>query len=212
MSSPPLARRPVVALAATLVVCLLMSACGGSEYRYVENRTNGVYFKVPDDWQVFGKEQILKGTSLTEDQRDRLRYLAAFDADPQPSLEHGFIEGSHPFGLVRVRTLSIEERDSFSLAILRNELVNMDEIVDEELGNLNILSKAAITKPKGARGARHVYNVRTDTTNFTVDQTGLVDAETNTVYFLIVGCTSACYDQNRNTITEIADSWTVKES
>ena len=31
------------------------------------------------------------------------------------------------------------------------------------------------------------------------------------VYFFIVGCDADCFAANRRTITEIADSWTVKE-
>ena len=63
----------------------------------------------------------------------------------------------------------------------------------------------------GAAALIDAYAVVTDSGSFTVDQTGLVDAATNMLYFFIVGCESQCFAQNRRTISEVADSWTIKE-
>jgi hypothetical protein len=69
----------------------------------------------------------------------------------------------------------------------------------------------SIVKPHGLHGSRLVYSVVTHDGSFTVDQTGLVDAGTHTLYFFIVGCESQCFAQNRRTISQVADSWTIKE-
>jgi hypothetical protein len=193
---------------------VLLSACGGSEYRYIKSSSNGTYFKVPKDWKVYDKETIVEasGSNLSENQFDALRFMVAFDADPDPSLDHDLQTATKPFGLARVRQLSAQERLTFSLAALRNEIVPIDQILNEESGDIELLKEPEeIATSSGARGTRLVYRVVTEDGSFTVDQTGLVDAKTQFVYFFIIGCESNCYDQHKQKISEIADSWTVKE-
>lgn len=193
---------------------LLAAACAGSGFTYVQSSANNAYFKIPDDWELYDKQQVIAstGAKLSEDEESGLRYLAIFDADPKPSLDHDLQTAAHPFGVVRVRRLTVEERDTFSLSALRNEVVPVDEILDKDLGDVDVLSgPESIVKPKGFRGTRLVYTVQSPEGSFTVDQTGLVDSRTTLVYFFIVGCEADCYAGNRKTITEIADSWTIKE-
>ena len=98
------------------------------------------------------------------------------------------------------------------MAALRNEIVPIDEILNEETGDIELLKEPEeIATAEGLAGTRLVYRVVTEDGSFTVDQTGLVDAKTQLVYFFIIGCESECYDQHKRKISEIADSWTVKE-
>ncbi|MEA2685482.1 MAG: hypothetical protein QOE93_677, partial [Actinomycetota bacterium] len=177
--------------------------------------TNDAYYKIPKKWTLFDKQQVIAstGAQLSAEEEMGLRYLAIFDADPKPSLDHDLQTASHPFGVVRVRSLDIEERDTFSLAALRNEVIPIDEILDKELGDVEVVAgPETITQKDGLRGTRIVYTVQGTQNSFTVDQTGLVDPATNMVYFFIVGCDADCFSANRKTITEIADSWTVKQT
>ena len=204
----------VTALGLSVAAAVLLSACAGSGFTYVKSSANKTYFKVPKDWEVYNKDEVLgvdgRATRATPD--PGLRYLAVFDADPHPSLEHDLQTATSPFGVVKVRQLSPEERDTFSLSSLRNEVVPIDEILEQDVGKIQLLQEPkSIVKPGGMRGSRLVYSVVTENGAFTVDQTGLVDASTNTVYFFIVGCESECFAQNRRTISEVADSWTIKE-
>ena len=205
------AGRMVVAL---LVVGVLVAGCGGSGYKYVKTSTNNAYYKIPEKWKLFDKQQVIAstGAQLSNDEEMGLRYLAIFDADPRPSLDHDLQTADHPLGVVRVRKLTIEERDTFSLADLRNEVIPIDEILDQELGDVEVVGGPhTLTQKDGLRGTRIIYTVQGAQNSFTVDQTGLVDPATQVVYFFIVGCDADCFAANRRTITEIADSWTVKE-
>lgn len=207
-----LARR--VAAGALAAASLLLSACAGSDYRYVKTSSEGAYFKVPKDWKVYDRDDIVEasGNRLSPSQQDTLRFMVAFDADPKPSLEHDLQTATRPFGLARVRELAPDERQQFSLVALRNEIVPIDQILEEEAGDIELLRDPKdITTKEGFSGTRLVYRVTTRDGSFTVDQTGLTDAETRRVFFFIIGCESDCYDQHKRTITEIADSWTVKE-
>lgn len=186
----------------------LATACGGTGYRYVESRSNGAYFKIPEKWHLFGRDDIIDPDSAAA---QAYSFLSAFDAAPVPSGDHQ-LDSDYPFGLARVRILTDEERESFSLLALRNELLPLDELIDAEPPQLSVLKQPErITMPNGTRGSRLVYTVQDEGRSFTVDQTGLVDAATTKVYFFVIGCEKSCYEANRATITEIADSWTIKE-
>ncbi len=204
-----MARVSAVALAGVIA-----AGCADSGFKYVKTSSENAYYKIPDDWQLFDKQQVIAstGAQLSAAEENGLRYLAIFDADPRPSLDHDLQTAAFPFGVVRVRSLDIEERDTFSLQALRNEVIPIDEILDKELGEVEVVDGPhTITQKDGLRGTRIVYTVEGTQNSFTVDQTGLVDPTTSLVYFFIVGCEADCYAANRRTITEIADSWTVKE-
>lgn len=193
---------------------MILSACAGSEYRYVKDSSEGAYFKVPRSWKVYDADDIIaaSGNQLSAAQRSTLRFMVAFDGDPTPSLEHDLQTATRPFGLARVRQLAPDERQKYSLIALRNEIVPIDQILEEEAAEIELLADPKeITTKDGFAGTRLIYRVTTGDGSFTVDQTGLMDAATRRVYFFIIGCESRCFDQHRRTITEIADSWTVKE-
>jgi len=206
--------RLVPRVLAIALVGVIAAGCADSGYTYVKASTNNAYYKIPHRWKLYDKQQVIAstGAQLSAEEENGLRYLAIFDADPKPSLDHDLQTADFPFGVVRVRRLNIEERDTFSLAALRNEVIPIDEILDKELGNVEVVDGPhTLTQKDGLRGTRIVYTVQGTQNSFTVDQTGLVDPATNQVYFFIVGCNADCYAANRRTITEIADSWTVKE-
>ena len=201
-------------LTAAVVAGVALAGCAGSDYRYVKSSSNNAYFKVPKEWKVFDKDQILGASEeqLSQTESSNLRFVTIFDGDPNPSLEHELTTAKHPFGLVRVRELTLEERDTFSLSKLRNEVVRIDDILENELGDVELVEEPrSIVKQKGLAGARLVYTVKGPEGSFTVDQTGLVDPGTHVVYFFIVGCESTCFSENRRKISEVADSWTIKE-
>lgn len=203
-----------VAAGAATAGALLLSACAGSDFQYVKTSSEGAYFKVPKAWTVYDKDAIVEasGNRLSPSQEDTLRFMVAFDADPRPSLEHDLQSATRPFGLARVRQLAPDERQQFSRVALRNEIVPIDQILEEDAGEIELLQEPRdIATGEGFAGTRLVYRVTTPEGSFTVDQTGLTDAHTRRVFFFIIGCESKCYDANKRTITEIADSWTVKE-
>lgn len=203
--------RAVVALTAAAV---MVAACGGTNYRYVQSSANNTYFKVPTSWKVYGKAQILGANDqpISREAEAGLRFLTVFDGDPAPSLKHDFRTARYPFGLVRVRTLTPEERDQYSLASIRNEVFGLDDLRKTDPNAVEPLEQPkAITRPGGLHGTHLVYTVRGDSSTFSVDQTGLVDTDTRQVYFIIVGCESHCFTEHRRVIDEVAKSWTIKE-
>src|SRR5579859_28990 len=120
--------------AASAGLALLLSSCGASRYHFLSNTSTQTFLKVPSSWQVFQQKQILAHLDVTDPsatRRQPLPFYVVFDADPSPSLDHN-VTGKYPLGVVRVRNLSTDEHDSFSLASLRNEYVPVDQVLQSD--------------------------------------------------------------------------------
>lgn len=200
-----------------LVVAMALGACTGSGYRYVASSSTGTFFKVPGSWTVFHDARSIvstQGTASSGSLSQEFPLLVAFDANPRPSIEHDLTTASYPFGVALVRTLTVAERDSFSLATLRNQLVPVDNLIQADPNSVEpVGTPRSIVRRGGLHGTHLVFTVhRTGGASFTVDQIGLVDASTRRVWFLLVGCEASCFTAHRAAITRVADSWTVKES
>ena len=207
-------RRRLFALA--VAVAVVSSACTGSGFAYLQNTETKTYFKIPQEWEVFDQRDLAGGdggfsidlfqaTSSEE-------WTVAFDASPKPSVENVLdVSSDHPAGLARVRPLTPEERDTYDLESLQNEIVPIDQLEQQE-DALTVLSEDEIVLEDGLHGTRTIYEVRVAGGLFTLDQTALFDTSTGRVYVLVIGCRSECYEENEAMIDEGADSWTIKES
>jgi hypothetical protein len=202
------------------LVGLVVVGCQPSPYTYVRNSEDGAYVRFPSDWHLFNPEEVLgrqaEQGGLTPGLAEQLaqrQWAVAFDADPQPTLDHLFVEpNGHVIGLMRVRRLSEEERDQFSIASLRNEFIDVDEILLTDQGRIEPLLSEDLTTPEGLRGLRLRFNIGSPSGEvFTYDQTAYVDAATEKVYLLALGCTVECFEAQRSEIERITESWTIRE-
>ena len=76
---------------------------------------------------------------------------------------------------------------------------------------VELLSTSDVVLPGGFHGLHLEYNVPEGTNYLTVDQIGIVDPQTSTLYLFAIGCEAHCYIDNHRAIDQIASSWTVKE-
>jgi hypothetical protein len=207
-------RRAALLLA---VVCLLSASCAGSGFRYVKDSTDTAIFKLPSGWRVFDEDQILTSSEIVASPQAKEAFAAAtwmiaFDASTTPSLDHLFIfanASQEPTGFAQVRPLGLEERDAFSLADIRNALFDVDGSGGGAQAEL--LSSDDLLLDGGYRGLHVVFNVQDGDTFLTVNQVGLVDPATSTLYLFAIGCEAKCYLDHQGDIDEVAGSWTVKE-
>lgn len=212
-------RRPLAAVGYGLVglVGVVLVGCAGSGFQYVSNPDLGVFFKLPAQWTVMDEDDLTEREGRPSRRpfgsggQDSL-WLVVFDAAPKPSLEHFLDEGStHPAGLAQARLLEPEERDGFSLASLRNEVIPLDDLAESSQG-FRPLRQQDIELPDGTHGHRGVYLLSTrDGGSYTYDQTALVDATVRTAYVLAIGCGTDCYERHRDVIDTVVSSWTIKE-
>lgn len=189
---------------------MLVAACGGSGSTYLKSTSTHTFLKVPPGWRVFPQTEIRNQTNVGGS--PPFPFLAAFDADPRPSIDHSFSDGRYPFGIVRVRDLGVAEHDAFSLASLRNEVVKVDDILQTDSSAISVIGRPKLLTHKGLRGTKLEYSVHLNGTDFSVVQTGFVDGPTRRVWVLIVGCESSCFRRNAGAIHRVADSWIVQGS
>ena len=105
----------------------------------------------------------------------QFQWRMAFDADPQPSIEHTLNLAEEPVVEVSVRALDADEHDQVSLAALRNVIVNYDEMksqAQESLAGRSLgiggettesfrpIDEEELNYPDGVRGVRLRYVLR----------------------------------------------------
>lgn len=202
-----------------LAVGLFTAGCAGTGTTYVSHTESGTYFKLPATWTVFAPEDVLARERVVFPRRtallEQIVWAVAFDADPQPSLDHVFLFNGldnltgYPTGYARTRLLEGAERDQHSLRSLRNEVIAVDEVL-AEVDGARVVDSSEHNGEDGLRGGRMVLDLPLqDGGFFTYDQSALVDGATRTVYVLVVGCESECYERHAEEITEVVDSWTI---
>ncbi|MFA9429931.1 hypothetical protein [Egicoccus sp. AB-alg2] len=193
---------------ATGLAVALAASCGGSGFRYVADRDAGVYFKLPDGWTTLPDEGVTEQFASPTADADTQR-LIGFDAAPDPAVEHLLHpDAAHPAGLSRVRLLSIRERDQLSLAALRNEFLPVDSLPP---GRVRLLASEDIETDTGLHGTESTFEIGLDEGTYTLTQVVLVDAGTQVVYGLVVGCTQSCYAEQRSDIEAVVESWSIEE-
>ena len=203
-----------------MVALVLAAGCAGSGFQYISNTSDDVFFKVPDKWTVFDENDVITSgvVNLEDDMAAALRdrtWLRGFDAAPQPSPLTVLNRISpYPRGYAEVRHLTFEERDGLSLAALRSWGFGFDPLQrmrDEPDGDVQILHLEDVAHDDGAHGLRLIVLLRADADTSVVDQTVLLDKETTRLYRFTIGCSLNCYRDNQKLITDIAESWTLKE-
>jgi hypothetical protein len=218
------ARRIARWAVALVAVPVLLAGCQiGSDAQFPQSSSDHAYFKIPGDWKLFPERQTVKflanDATLSKDEIqseiDR-SWNAAFDASPKPTLKNVLnTRSKHPSGLAYVHQLGAATSDDLSLAGMRNFVFPVDQALNEDRADL--LAYEPVEPDGGFHGLHFRIRIRDSatlaqvTSSYTVDQTILVDQSTTKVYLFVVGCSSACFSDNRRAIDNVVKSWTVKD-
>lgn len=199
----------VGALSAAVGMTAASACVEGSGFQYVSNRNAGAFVRMPDDWEVFGDREIREAMGDVE----TLEWAVAFDASPEPSIDRfATLDTTSPYpsGMVRVIQLTEEESAFFSVEVLRNVLVPVDQGMDDgTVVDVDIDDHS----PKGFEGEQLSYTlVKPDGSRYRIIQTGLVNESLTTVYLFAAGCEERCFSKHRRVIDELVSSWKVRSS
>ena len=98
-----------------------------------------------------------------------------------------------------------------SLTTARSTALGIDPLgVPDDVKDLVEIVTYTPIAHDGLQGSRVVYNLHNEGEPWqTVDATTLFDQSRNRFYVLRIGCTSECFKQNQDAISEIANSWKV---
>jgi hypothetical protein len=206
-------------VASALSAGLLAAGCHfGSSFRYVSHRApDGVdlYFKVPSNWTVFNTDQVLEAQNgkLGPTQLKQLstgEWIETMSNRPGITAKASIGIGKrYPTALVLERQLSASERDSLNFAAMRSELLGTDPLT--AASGFQILDYSDFTASGGIRGIKMVVNITSTTPVLTFGQITAVDAGTNYIFTIGVGCEASCWSLNASAINTLLKSWTLKE-
>ena len=205
------------------LLAVLLSGCMTNQYNffnYVNPNGTDMYFKVPKNWSDFGPSMVFSSGK----QKITPSQLALLESGEWANVFYGQRKASltaitgifsaHPFGIVQATKLTAAQHDTFSLSSLRTLLLPVDPLSKTNAtsgASYSASSYSEFVTKSGMRGSKMVVRVKESAgTTSVLDQVAEVDATTNWVYLIGVGCSAACYSQNRTVINEIVNSWSVR--
>jgi hypothetical protein len=211
----PVRIRRACTVVGALLVVLILGGCSGSGYHYVQDTGTQTFFRVPGSWHLYDKQALFPDQSqdplAQQSQADPTRFAVGFDANPNASIDHlSDPAASYPQGVALVYAFSPQERDSFSLSSIRNSVFPIDQLYSQDPNSVNLISSEDIVQG-GFRGTHLVFDVNQNGSTVAVNETGLVDDKTENLYLLVIACSTQCYDKYESEISQVADSWTVRE-
>jgi hypothetical protein len=116
-----------------------------------------------------------------------------------------------PVGQLQIFDVTGSFNQELSLTTARSTALGIDPLgVPDEIKDLVEIVSYTPLSQDGMQGSRVVYNLHNEGDPWqTVDATTLFDQSRNRFYVLRIGCTSECFRDNQDDISEIATSWKV---
>lgn len=152
-------------LSLVVAAAVPLAACAEPSHEYVRNTDLRAAFRVPVAWTTFDEGDVL-GTppGPQPDVPDPVQWLVGIDGNPQPAPEHvqlsvATLTADHPVGLVLVQDLSFVERDEASLSYLRNFLLPVDQLLQDD-SDARVLSYEETVDEDGVQGVHLVFQFR----------------------------------------------------
>jgi hypothetical protein len=210
------ARRVLGAVSGAAAV-LALGSCGENKFSYVDNSAENTYIRVPNEWKVFTVEGGGVRPEAFPDSVESVWHIA-FDASQKPSLDNtAAIDAlppssvDEPVGQLQIFDVTGSFNQELSLTTARSTALGIDPLgVPDEIKDLVEIVSYTPLSQDGMQGSRVVYNLHNEGEPWqTVDATTLFDQSRNRFYVLRIGCTSECFRDNQDDISEIATSWKV---
>lgn len=210
------ARRVLGAVSGAAVLALV-SSCGANKFSYIDNSAENTYIRVPNEWKVFTVEGGGVRPEAFPDSVESVWHIA-FDASQEPSLQNtSAIDAlppssvDEPVGQLQIFDVTGSFNQELSLTTARSTALGIDPLgVPDEIKDLVEIVSYTPLSQDGMQGSRVVYNLHNEGEPWqTVDATTLFDQSRNRFYVLRIGCTSECFRDNQDSISEIATSWKV---
>ena len=192
----------------------LIVSCGQPSQRYLANKTERVYLKVPRDWN---------DVTFTNDDTDRLEaktsqatllWRVAASADPEATPASA--DADFPLLFMAVYQLDgeLNQNMSASLARVAGSPTGFDPVLpsdSSESALVEVLDYSPLSF-NDMNGTRVVFRSRSSSATdyqLVYDLSTAYDSHNFRLYVMQVGCSIECYENNSETISTVADSWLV---
>jgi hypothetical protein len=201
-------------------LALVLAGCQvGASFQYVSHRApDGVdlYFKLPPHWAIFDTDQVLEAQNgkLGPTQLKQIsagEWIETMSNRPGATPKNSAGIGSvYPTAVVETRLLSATERDDLNFPAMRSEFLGTDPLT--AASGFEVLSYNEFTLAGGIHGIKMIVNItNTGGPVVTFGQVTAVDANTNYIFGVAVGCQASCWGANASAVTSLLNSWTLKE-
>jgi hypothetical protein len=208
-------RRPHARLAGPLLCAgLLLASCGDPEFQYPHDAAEGVYFKVPADWDVSDETEAfydgrVDGASTAQPVR-----VWVVDADPDPDPAHLDDPARDlPVGIAQIIAVSPSLAEAVSIASVRASGFDFDPVSPP--ADFEDLWEVTIDQPlrtaDGISGSVAIFNHRdsVDDPWLTQSRITFVDPTRQRVYIFDMYCNATCFEQYYDDIFDVIDSWRI---
>jgi hypothetical protein len=192
-----------------------LSACGAPAYTYVADGSAGTYYKVPTQWHQLSQKN-LNAALTAEGLSGNGIWSTAFDGAGTPSGSDFLAPDlAQPFVFAEVGTLTSTASNEVSYNMLRDFMFPVSssarsQDTDFPLTDFKSLRDQTVTAARGVHGVRETFQYTFPTGEAdTFDEDVLTNADQTVVYFLLVHCTNACYEQDQNAINTVMTSFTI---
>jgi hypothetical protein len=200
-----------------LVLASCLAGCSTS-VNYVGTTTQGLFFKVPKNWDVFDAE-ALKRLGLAVDAAANSQAAASgssytvytsLAASSRRVVVKGTLNlfGAHPWALANVVSFGPSDQSSMSLEGLNDLLFPLDTWQQDGLSIQQIGSTKLLVKGD-LRGSRVAFEADTPSGALAFEQVAFINSPTDKAWDLAVGCSMACFQAHRRVIDGIVKSFTV---
>jgi hypothetical protein len=211
--------KKLLASLSALAMALSLAGCGETSKLYPASKSEGVFFSVPKNWSGVTTKALnrFEEKSAAEDPENKVslvKWQVAYSPNKKVKAEDVFTleTPKHPLVFARVRALSDSEINEVSYNSLRDVIVPLTQLINQDTSQdpgFSIVADEEIVE-KGARGVRTVYTLTIQDVKQTISQTALVANDRSTMYIFVARCSTTCYNKNRKTINEIVNSFTVR--
>ena len=198
---------------------LLLSGCQfGASYQYVSHRSpDGVdlYFKVPPKWSIFNTNQVLEAQNgkLGPTQLKQIasgEWIETMSNRPGVTAKTSIGIGKrYPTAVVETRELGGTERDGLNFSAMRSEILGTDPSPPPLASRCSTTANSPC--PGASTAIKMVVNITKTSPVLTFGQVTAVDANTNYIFSVGVGCQASCWGANAGAVTSLLNSWTLKE-
>lgn len=213
--------RAILPFSLTMVLGIgTLSGCATPSQKYAADKKDGVYLTVPFSWHLISNETLnaREATSKNTGAADRLANVT-FQQAYSPSAKYRakdvltLVAPVSPLVYVRVRNLLPDEINAASYNSLRNIIVPLTSWIDGSdttAPPFELLNDVEVVQ-RNARGVRSSYSfTEKKQPSQTIDQTTLISDDRSKIYVLIIRCTTTCFNKNRQLLSKISNSFTVR--
>ncbi len=197
-----------------LAALLVLASCGSSGSRYLANRDEKVYLRVPRSWHDILLSDAVQDP-LVQSTSDAKIISKSVVSPQKDAVEQNDLDGESPFATMTVYETTGVFNQQLSASLARKAgLVSFDPMLptEDKDGLSEVIDFDPSPDNADVSGSRVVYRVRSDTSGdwlLTVNLSTYFDPSQSRLYALEVICSPDCYEQSAGEIDKIVNSWRI---